>query len=525
MFEKILPGLWRFQSRLDGAHHPCNSYLLQIEGRWVLIDPPADLQPELLHPLIGRALVSDIYITHLQSEHAAGAELYPSAVVHVPLGDEYLCGGPGAYAQSLSTWSAPWEWRTTEVLPGQVAGARTERPLAHAITLGESLRPGSSLGGFEVIATPGHGRSAVTLRATIEGQVVAFCGDLIYRGGRLWNWYDCDWDLGAEIGQKTLLESARRLRELEIGLLCPAHGPVITQPARDLSHLILSLDAVLSMRESERPAAINFAEPAEKVEGWRELSPHLYQWKAGNAALLLSGDGHAMLIDDGLGMQLPRAERERHHDAVFQSVKKALNIQSIEWIVPTHYHAAHTDLIAHAVATEGAQVVGLDSVAGPLEEPERYNLAGSLKWHGAKNPALTIHRKLAEGDGFAWRGYDIRFFHLGGETWYTQGLEVEVDGQRVVFIGDAFPGASRTAGPVLTWNDAEPVERGPIFALRRMIECAPDLLIGGEGVAVRQPMPYLRASLKDWLGRKAIFDNLNPHRADADFFSPFPVED
>ncbi len=525
MFEKILPGLWRFQSRLDGAQHPCNGYLLQIEGRWVLIDPPQDLLPELLHPLIGKSLVSDIYITHLQSEHVMGAMHYPSAVLHVPVGDEYLCNGPGAYAQSLQTWASPWDWASAGVLPGQVAGARTERPLPHAMSLGESLQPGESLGGFDIVATPGHGRSAVTLRASIEGRLVAFCGDLIYSGGRLWNWFDCDWDMGAEIGQKTLLASARRLRKVEIDLLCPAHGAVINHPTRDLDHLILSLDAVLCLREIDRPEAINFPEPAEKIEGWRELSPHLYQWKTGNAAILISDDGHAMVIDDGLGMQLPRTERERHHDAIFQSAKKALGIKSIEWIAPTHYHGAHTDLISHLARTEGAQVVCLDSVAGPLENPDGYSLAGSLKWYGVKNPRVTIDRKLSEGERFTWRGYDIRFLHLGGETWYTQGIEVVIDGRRVLFVGDSFWGAGRTAGPVLTWNDAEPVERGAIYALRRMIECAPDLLVCGEGSAVRDPNPFIRAALTDWLGRMAIFDNLNPHVSASDFFSPFHVEE
>ncbi len=523
--EKVCTGLWRFQSELGGLHHPCNGYLLQVDNRWILIDPPEDMGPAIIGPVIGSSLISDIYITHLQDEHAAGAIHYPAAMLHVPKGDEYLCKGQSAYAQGVKAVSVDRDWESLGYAQGHVAGALNERPLAEKVALGDSLVPGTNANGFEIIGTPGHGKSSVTLIAKVHDKRIAFCGDLIYSGGRLWNWFDCDWDLGSELGQKTLLASARRLRGVSTEMLCPAHGAVIANPAKDLNHLILSLEGLLALRGNGVVPAINFPEPAERLPGWRELSPHIFQWIAGNSIILLSDDGHAIVIDDGLCLPKSTVDPVAAHDEIFRQAKSALGIQSIEWVIPTHFHGNHTDMIAHLARAEGAQTLCLGSIAGPLENPELYNLAGSSTWYGVENPNLVIDQKLAENERFFWRGYQLRLFQLGGETWYNQGIEVVVDGLRALIVGDSFWGGSRTAGPVLTWNDAEPMERGAVYALRKMKDSRPDLLVCGHGSALRDPDSYIRSSLTDWYGRMAIFDCLNPRATSDEFFSPFEREE
>lgn len=520
MFEKILGDLWRFKSQLNGLHHPCNGYLLRIGKRWILIDPPEDLQPQAVRAIVGKGEVSDIYITHLQNEHAAGAAGFPKAVLHVPHGDEYLCKGEDAYRAKVqkSMTSEPWE--ASGNYQGHLAGALNERPLRVPVPLGDSLFPGNVVDGMQVLATPGHGKSAVTLLAEIDGQRVAFCGDLVYNGGRLWNWFDCDWDYGLETGQRALLQSARRLRDAKPDLLCPAHGDLCSDAAGDLGHLIMNLDAVLSLREGTKPVSIDFPEPKERIPGWREVTPHLYQWKTGNMVLLISEDWHAIVIDAGYCSRQPGI-RVPEPAVLFQEVKKALGIRAIEWVVPTNYQGDHLNLIPHLVHVERAKVLALDIVAGPIRNPQQFNLARSGIEPGLKRDNITIDMTLSDGETFAWRGYNLRFFHLGGDTWYQLGIQIELDGSRVLLVGDAMKGTSLTAGPVLCWNDAEPEERGALFALRKIKERKPDLIVGAHGTAIRQPTRYIKASFSDWLGRVAILDKLNPRTSAAAFFSPF----
>jgi len=519
--EPILPNLWRFTSGLKGVHQPCRGYILKRDDEFLLVDPPGDLTGGVIEGISAGARVTHIFITHLQEEHVAGAVHFPQAAIHVPAGDEYLCEGIEAYERHVTPWLEPWEWESRGNFQGHLGGAKNERPAARELKLAESLEPGNQMRGMEIVSTPGHGKHAVTLVATVDEKKIAFCGDLICGEGKLWNWFDCDWDYGPETGQRTLADSSRRLRDVSADLLCPAHGEVIRQPAKALELLEENIRRVLTPPQEPAPEAINFPEKDSAAEGWREVSPHIFQRKTGNDVVLVSSTGNALVIDDGLCIWEPLEKRVAMHDAVFKQLKDALGIRKIEWIIPTHYHGDHTELIPHLAEKEGARVVCLESIAGPMEHPEKYNLACPLPWYGTVSEKIHIDQKVPEDFVFEWHEYRLRFFHLGGQTWYHLGVEAVVDGLRTLFVGDAFWGTSKTAQPVLCWNEAEPVGHGWIFALKRMIREKPDLLVCGHGSTLRDPMPYLQASLNAWEPRLRDFDRLNARGSRELFFSPF----
>ena len=178
--------------------------------------------------------------------------------MHVPSGDEYLCQGAAAYEKVVTPWEQPWEWESLGNFRGHLAGAKNERPLDFPVALSASLQAGETMFDFEVVATPGHGKNAVTLITHLGGARVAFCGDLIHGDGQLWNWFDADWDYGRQDGQNSLRRSAQTLVRLSPDLLCPAHGPVIREPAKSLALLDLHLAAVLAAPIGEEPRVLNF---------------------------------------------------------------------------------------------------------------------------------------------------------------------------------------------------------------------------------------------------------------------------
>ena len=94
--------------------------------------------------------------------------------------------------------------------------------------LGEPvLWPGGDPGPFAAIPTPGHSDDHVVFRL---GGVV-FCGDLVLGEGSTF----VPPDGGSLIAY---LESLERLRDLDAELLCPGHGPWITEPRAKVDEYI-----------------------------------------------------------------------------------------------------------------------------------------------------------------------------------------------------------------------------------------------------------------------------------------------
>ncbi len=516
--ERILPGLFRWVSRLRGPQHPVNSYVVVTKHGAILIDPAADLTPAVLD---GQR-VTDILITHLQKENAAGCLHFPNARVHVPAGDEYLCRGIAAYEKHITNWPPPWEWETRGNFKGHLAGARNERPVAKPLALAKSLAPGTRILGFRVLATPGHGKNAVTLLATIAGRRVAFCGDLIYGDGRLWNWFDSDWDYGLQGGPRTLRKSATRLLRAAPAVLCPTHGPVIHSPRVALDRLRSRLKTVLQRitRERFNPRPFRVEAKPSRVEGFRELSPHLQQWTqgSGNCALLLSDSGHGLLVDDGLCQWIPLRARAARHRQVMTDVKRAFGLRRIEMVIVTHYHGDHIENIPEIVATDRSEVVCLDTVAEVIEHPERFNLASALPWYGTRYDTVKVDRRVKSGTRIRWREYELEIRQLGGQTWYSSAITTTVDGRRVVFCGDSFGGDS--VEPPLSYNDCEPATRGWYYAARVLLDLAPDLVVCGHGDALRNPVPLLRRKCALWRKRMDQYRALSARTNLREFFDP-----
>jgi glyoxylase-like metal-dependent hydrolase (beta-lactamase superfamily II) len=158
-----------------------NTYVVDA-GETYVIDPgPADAQ----HLEAVRAAAGDIagvLITHSHADHSAGAEMLGAPVLWGTVGssDELsdpLGGAPGATAAS------------------------------------------DRIGPFELIPTPGHARDHVAFGFGPVG----FCGDLVLGEG------SSIVPLGGG-GLDAYLVSLERLSEPGFELLCPGHGPWVSDP-------------------------------------------------------------------------------------------------------------------------------------------------------------------------------------------------------------------------------------------------------------------------------------------------------
>ena len=86
---------------------------------------------------------------------------------------------------------------------------------------------GEEAGPFRALATPGHSADSVCL---VMGGI-CFTGDTVLGAGSVFI-------APGEGSLSAYLDSLRRLRELDLEVLCPGHGPYVTDPAAKLDEYI-----------------------------------------------------------------------------------------------------------------------------------------------------------------------------------------------------------------------------------------------------------------------------------------------
>jgi len=147
-----------------------NTYVV---GGWV-VDPGPDDSSHLEAVLeAARGSIEGIVLTHSHLDHAEGAE----------------------------------------PLAKRAGGVRVRLP-----------EDGQRVGPFEALATPGHAPDHVCL---LFGEGICFTGDTVLGQGSVFI-------APGEGSLSAYLDSLRRLRALDLSVLCPGHGPYVARPAAKL---------------------------------------------------------------------------------------------------------------------------------------------------------------------------------------------------------------------------------------------------------------------------------------------------
>ncbi|MGH2742333.1 MAG: MBL fold metallo-hydrolase [Thermoleophilaceae bacterium] len=134
---------------------------------------------------------------------------------------------------------------------------------------------GETVGPFRALATPGHSPDSVCL---VAGGV-CFTGDTVLGSGSVFI-------APGEGSLSAYLDSLRRLRGLELEVLCPGHGPYVWDPAAKLdeyvSHrlarerlLVEALEAGLRSRDELLDSAWSDAPPELREFAALSLASHL----------------------------------------------------------------------------------------------------------------------------------------------------------------------------------------------------------------------------------------------------------
>jgi glyoxylase-like metal-dependent hydrolase (beta-lactamase superfamily II) len=415
----------------------CNVYVLRSGREALLVDFGSGAILDRLADF-GVDRVTDVLVTHHHRDQVQGLAR--------------------AAAAGIRIWVPPLE----RDLIAHVDRHWQERPLANDYDLRQDrfslLEPvavtgtvdeyrSREIGGHEVftLPTPGHTAGSVTYLVEVEGRQLAFSGDLVYDGGKLWSLAATQWSYSGVEGLTATHVSCAVLADRKPDVLLPSHGPVVEEPQEALATARARVQELVDLRlEHHWDLADMHARP------WAAVTPHLLRNRASfaNSYALVSASGAALLIDFGYDVTtglVPRTEREARRALLWplDALRRDHGVTGIEAVVVTHYHDDHVAGLDLIRDVEGAQVWVPENVAPILADPSRYDLP--CLWF----EPIAVDRVLGFGEPVRWHEYELRLHPLPGHTLYAAALELEVDGKRVLATGDQQGGGER---PMLNYQ-------------------------------------------------------------------------
>jgi glyoxylase-like metal-dependent hydrolase (beta-lactamase superfamily II) len=461
----------------------CNVYVLRSGADAILVDfGDGGVLDHLAE--VGVERVTDVLLTHHHRDQLGGLARAVEAGIRIwaPPGEVELIAGMNerwSRRQIANDYDLRQDrFSLLESVPvtGATAEYRTRR-----------------YGAFDVytLPTPGHTLGSVTYLVDVDGQRLAFTGDLVHEDGKVWSLASSQWTYSGVEGWAATVLSCHVLAGREPDLLLPSHGDAIAEPSASLLRVAGRLQELIDLR---LPAPWNLAERLRNP--FDAVTPHLLRNRTmfANSYALLSETGAALVIDFGYDLTGTALSTERAARRTLlwslEALERDHGVGRIEAAVVTHYHDDHVAGLNLLREIEGAEVWAPASVAPILEEPSRYDLP--CLWFDP----IPVDQTLPLDESFRWHEYEIGVHALPGHTRYAAAIALEVDGKRVLFTGDeqAIDGG-RAILNFQYRNRFEPDDFVHSFELYARLR--PDLLLGGHWLPVEVTDELLERLLAD----------------------------
>ncbi|MEY9981525.1 glyoxylase-like metal-dependent hydrolase (beta-lactamase superfamily II) [Bradyrhizobium yuanmingense] len=148
----------------------------------------------------------------------------------------------------------------------------------------------------------GHTYGTISLIAEVDGTRIAFTGDLMTSGGKLYQLDAMEYNYSDLLGVEFTLQSVIALKKESVEIAYPSHGPPITEVKADIGKLESRLEALAGIGRlftSGRSSVLSDGQtlPESRLP---QITEHLLwagPYSCSNFCVVLSGSGHAMLID------------------------------------------------------------------------------------------------------------------------------------------------------------------------------------------------------------------------------------
>ena len=172
---------------------------------------------------------------------------------------------------------------------------------------------------------------------------------------------------------------------------------------------------------------------------YEPVTPHVLfnRTSMANSYVVLSESGKALFIDFGYDfMAGPAAGSDRSSRRpwlyTIPALERDFGVTKIDAVLPTHYHDDHVAGFNLLRRAYGARVLCPQSFAALLEKPEAYDLP--CLWYDP----IPVDERLPENEWITWEEHRFRLHPMPGHTRFAVAVELEADGQTIVFTGDQY---------------------------------------------------------------------------------------
>lgn len=325
--------------------------------------------------------------------------------------------------------------------------------------------------------TPGHGPHAVSVVLDHAGRQIAFCGDAAHHGATIHQPFNLEWDHWTNSGALAALEGVKRLGNIAMDMLLPAHGPIITRrPRAMLRQLARKLQRFADAKGSICPGEKDrYVTPLRAMAcGAMEIVPGLY-WFNNGGYLLRSQTGEAIITDPGGDL--------RTLDALLDE----LGDVRITAQLVTHYHADHTDGVETIRRPYGAKLWLHPRVAAVLAR------GGACDVPYLSRKAITPDHLWPDEGQWRWNEFDFTIAPFAGQTWWHCCFMTRINGRRVLFGGDNFQPASRWngTGGFCALNGSR-FREGFIRSAELVLRWKPHIIVNGHATWMHCRASYFR---------------------------------
>ncbi|CDX14721.1 hypothetical protein MPLB_1480014 [Mesorhizobium sp. ORS 3324] len=473
--------LWEFRDA-------CNVYILKSGRNALLIDTGSGAVMQHLAE-IGIDRVDWVLHTHHHRDQCWGTRSVQKtgAKVAVPEFERHLFDNVEAYWQARAIY-------------GNYNNTNTFFSLGKNVSVDAFLEDYGTFvwNEYEIFVLPakGHTYGMVALVTHVDGQKIAFTGDLMTPGGNLYQLHAMEYAYGDLVGVEFTMQSILALKKENVSVAYPSHGGIISDVRADIERLEPKLEQLANIG---RLFTSGWNTGFEDWKTLREsklerISDHLLwagPYTCSNFYIVLSGCGHAMLIDYGLSSQghlhfgndhgaMQALRFIEHH---MDQLRDDYGVQQIELVVPTHIHDDHVCGIPFLQRKFNTQCWALDCVAEVIANPSAW----------ASTPCcfhkpIKVQRVLRDGETFRWRGFEFQIHYAPGQTEFHSMILGQIDGRRVLFSGDNVALCNPRAGGIHREIPVQLTVMRNSFQLEMHRRCAdvlqatkPDLLCPGHG--------------------------------------------
>lgn len=421
--------LERITPRAAVYHDVVNVGIIQRNGKALLIDSG---EGSILRAAkeLGIGSIDWVLYTHHHRDQCSGAPLLKKAGVKIAV--------PAAEARFFRDATQFW-LEADDLIDHRYCFRPDLFVLRSSVAPDRELAPGEIFEwdgiAIRVLPTPGHTDGSVSYVATVDGQTIAFTGDLIYGPGQIWEFYSLQKGFpgmntdyhgfgGAVADVEKSLDSVLALKPT---VLVPSHGKIISNPPEAVRLLRKNVDAMMDNFLTLAGWRIDYprVRPEREVPMFPRLpavkSPTWIHRTIQTSAYLQAEDKSIFLLDAGYPPIVDEIDR----------LARSETISGVDAIWVSHYHDDHVESVNAIRRKYAAKVYAQAELRDVLEHPRAYLMPCVFP------ESIHVDYVIQEGEVINWKGFKLTGYYFPGQTIYHDALLIEKDGTRLFVTGDS----------------------------------------------------------------------------------------